>query len=93
MDPNFRFNSDEECGDVLQVSPPEFMEVDTQDGCSVWYFFRKERKGNRAECKDCDKIIISNKGSTSGMIKHLLTKHGVDLKEEKKKQVSKSSNR
>ena len=40
----------------------------------LWTFFEKKDNG-KAECKECKALIVCTGGTTSGLIKHLKSKH------------------
>lgn len=47
----------------------------------VWTYFYQEENGQSAKCKECQKILKTSGHSTSSLIKHLIKKHKIDIKE------------
>jgi hypothetical protein len=34
---------------------------------SVWFYFNRDKSGNLAKCKKCDRELMTNGGSTKGL--------------------------
>lgn len=59
---------------------------------SVWYYFDHDKPNEDAECLMCEKVIRCKYGSTSGMRKHLESRHGIKLVSRKKKSQGTNKN-
>lgn len=59
----------------------EFVEYDKQISNPVWKHFLRDSSGTNGKCKvsDCGKILKMGGGSTSGLIRHLKSKHKIEL--------------
>jgi hypothetical protein len=64
----------------------------SSDKCSVWHYFLQRSDREKAKCKLCIKAteIATAGGSTSGLSRHLLAKHNIDLKSKKSSSCSDS---
>jgi BED zinc finger len=49
----------------------------------VWAYFTGEKNGKKARCNICNAYIITNKGSTSGLSRHLKNKHPLSIQKNK----------
>lgn len=53
-------------------------EVQSNLKCSwVWDYFTLDENTKKAQCNYCQALISANRGSTSGMIGHMRTKHKI----------------
>ena len=49
------------------------------DRGGIWQHYLREKKGNKAKCKECSVIVKCEGGSTSGLHTHQRTKHNNNL--------------